>query len=86
MARKSATFIADTKGAQLIPLDEIPQDVKDLVNEMLEAQSKGSGRTRLEYDTEDELATEFRQMVSYAGQRPEGILKIRKRSRRCQPR
>ena len=78
MARKATTFIPDVKGTQHIPLADIPEDVKAFVEDTLKQQTSTGGRTRVEYDSADELATEFRQMVSYAAQRPEGLLKIRK--------
>jgi len=78
MPRKSTTFIPVTTGTGFIPLADIPQDVKDFVEESYAAQRKNEGRTRAEYDTEDELKAEFRQMVSYAAQRPNGVLTIRR--------
>lgn len=78
MPRKSTTFIPVTTGPGYIPLADIPQDVKDFVEESYAQQRKTEGRTRVEYDTEDELKAEFRQMVSYAAQRPAGVLTIRR--------
>lgn len=84
MARK-ATFIPDTTGPTFVPLDAIPQDVKDLVEEMLKATENGGGRTRLAYDSDDELAKDFKLMASYAAQRKAGILRIRKSPTRDLP-
>lgn len=68
MPRKTAQFIQTISGNVVIPLDEIPQDVKDLCEEIYAKVSKSDGRYRLEYDTKEELATEYRQMASYCAQ------------------
>jgi len=77
MARKSVTIV-DTTGTQLIPLDAIPQDVKDYVEALYKAQAKTPSRERVTYDNDQERDTEFKQMVSYAAQRKAGILKVRR--------
>lgn len=84
MARK-ATFIQDTTGPVRTPLDEIPADVKKFVDETYAAQRKVPGRTRVEYDTVDEMALDFKLMADYAAQRPAGILTIRKSPTRNLP-
>lgn len=77
MARK-AVFIQDTTGPVRTPLDEIPADVKKFVEDTYAAQRKTPGRTRVEYDTADEMALDFKLMADYCAQRPAGILKLRK--------
>jgi len=77
MARHSVTIV-DTTGNQLIPLDAIPQDVKDYVEALYKAQAKTPGRERVTYDDDVERDTEFKQMVSYAQQRKAGILRVRR--------
>jgi hypothetical protein len=68
MPRKSVEFIQSVTGNVVIPLDEIPQDIKDLCEDIFKKVSKSDGRVRLAYDTVDELKLEFRQMASYCAQ------------------
>lgn len=84
MARKSE-FVPDTTGPVRTPLEEIPQDVKQYVEEVYTRQRKVPGRERASYDTVKELDTEWKQMVDYAAQRPQGILKIRRSPTRNLP-
>lgn len=77
MARK-VSFLVDTTGPQRTPLDSIPDDVKKFVEDTYTHQRKTPGRTRVEYDTVDELRADFKYMVDYAAQRPAGILNVRK--------
>ena len=84
MPRMSSTTIPDTTGPQLTPLDSIPDDVKQFVEEVYEKQRKQMARERVEYDTEDELKREFKLMADYVAQRPEGTLRIRKSPTRNQ--
>ena len=74
MPRKTQ-HIVDVKSNQLIPLDEIPQDVKDFAEEVYAWQRKTSGRERVTYDNDQERELESRQLASYAAQRPQGVLK-----------
>lgn len=81
MPRLSSTTIVDFSGPQMTPLDEIPQDVIDYVEEVYAKQRKTRSRERAIYDTEAELKTEFKLMADYVAQRPKekgGILRIRK--------
>lgn len=85
MPRKSTTFVPDTTGPQMLSLDQIPQDVKDFVEDVYKKQRNAMGRERVEYDTPEELAVEFKQMTAYCAQRPAGILKIRRSPTRGLP-
>lgn len=76
MARKT-TFIPNTAAGTLIPMDEIPDDVKDDVEEAYKLLSQADGRIRVEFDTKEEKAVFSRQAASYCAQRPEGKLKFR---------
>lgn len=80
MARKSVTII-DTTGKELIPLDAIPEDVKQYVEEVWAKQRKSPSRERATYDNDTERDTEFKQIVSYVAQRPKnlgGVLAVRR--------
>lgn len=77
MARQTQTVI-DTTGPQRTPLDAIPQDVKDFVEQTYAKQRKTPSRERVTYGTVDELKTDFKLIVDYASQRPQGVLKVRK--------
>jgi len=78
MPRQTSTFVPDVMGSVRTPLDEIPVDIKQYVETVFIKQSKTPGRERAIYDTEDELKTEWKLMVDYAAQRPQGVLKIRR--------
>lgn len=78
MPRKSVTFAPVVTGPNYIALEDIPADVKKLVDDSYEQCRKQDGNVRVEYDTVEELELEFKQMVSYAAQRPNGVLKVRK--------
>lgn len=84
MARK-ATFIPNVTTSAFIPLADIPEEVKSEMEEYYEACRKQDGRIRIEFDTVDELKTYFRQMASYAAQRPKGALRVRKSPTRNLP-
>ncbi len=85
MARKNVTFIQTVSGPNLIALDEIPQDVKDFVEDAYKNARKTDGRVHAEYETKAELELEFKQMASYCAQRKAGVLKIRKSPTRNLP-
>jgi hypothetical protein len=76
MARKS-TFIPGNASGSLIPLEQIPQDVMDDMEEAYQLLSQADGRIRVEFDTKDEKAAFSRQAQSYCAQRPSGKLKFR---------
>lgn len=84
MARKSE-FVPDTTGPQRTPLDEIPNNVKKYVEDVYAKQRKTPGRERASYDTEAELNAEWKQMVDYAAQRPQGVLRVRRSPTRNLP-
>lgn len=85
MPRKSSVAVLDTNGPERTPLDAIPQELKDYLEKVYEAQRKNPGRERVEYDTEDELKAEFKLMADYLAQRPAGVLSIRKSPTRGRP-
>ena len=85
MPRQSSTSIPDTSGPVLTPLDSIPQELKDYVESVYEAQRKTPGRERAVYDNEKELKEEFKLMADYVAQRPAGVLRIRKSPTRDMP-
>lgn len=84
MPRKT-TFIVDVTGPQRTPLDEIPADVRSFVEKTYAKQRKTPGRERVEYDTKDELAQDFKLIADYCAQRPEGVLRVRKSPTRDLP-
>jgi hypothetical protein len=67
MARKLA-FIASTTGGSLIALDDIPQDVKDEMDDAYKTIAKSDGRIRAEFDTEAEALEYCKQAASYCTQ------------------
>jgi hypothetical protein len=88
MPRKSSISVPDVTGPAVTPLDDIPNDVKQYVEEVYAKQRKTPGRERAEYDTEEELKREFKFMADYVAQRPKslgGPLKIRKSPTRDMP-
>jgi hypothetical protein len=88
MPRKTSTPVPDTSGTILVPLESIPQDVKNYVEEVYKRQLVTPGRERAEYDTEAEMNTEWKFMTDYAAQRPQGlggVLKIRRSPTRDLP-
>lgn len=88
MARK-ATTILDTTGPTLTPLDEIPDDVKQFVEETYAKQRKSPSRERVEYESEDELKKDFKLMADYVAQRTvngkAAVLHVRKSPTRGLP-
>jgi hypothetical protein len=78
MPRKTSQTLFDTTGTVRTPLEDIPKDVKDFVEEVYAKQRKRPSRERVPYDTEAELKAEWKLMVDYCAQRPQGILKVRR--------
>lgn len=72
MARKVAFVATISPGTPaLIPLDRIPQEIKDEVEEIYAAlKTNPNGRMRAEFDTKVELLTYHAQIVAYAALRP----------------
>jgi hypothetical protein len=64
--------------APTLPLNAIPQEVKDEVEEIYEALKTNPGRMRVEFDTANELAAYALQISSYCAQRPAGAIRYRK--------
>jgi hypothetical protein len=79
------TFIPANQPAGLLALEDIPEDVKDAVDEAYEAIRSNDGRLRVEFPTKEEAQMFCRQAASYATQRPEGALKFRKSPTRKLP-
>lgn len=77
MSRKSETIV-DVTGPQRTPLADIPDDVRKFVEDVYAKQRKTPGRERVSYDTENERNADFKLMVDYAAQRPQGILTVRR--------
>lgn len=77
MARK-LTFVPNLSSGTLIPMDEIPDDVKEEMEEAYTQLSGRDGRIRAEFDTEDEATLYCRQAASYCTQREAGVLKFRR--------
>lgn len=67
MARKLA-FIASTTSGNVIALDDIPQDVRDEMDDAYKTIAKSDGRIRAEFDTEEEALLYCKQAASYCGQ------------------
>lgn len=67
MARKS-TFVVATTSGDLIPLDAIPADVKADVDQTYQNIKKNDGRTRVVFDTREEMEQFSTQATSYAKQ------------------
>lgn len=83
MARRgNLTFIANATGSSgpaLISLNEIPQEVKDEVEEIYKALKENvDGRMRVEFDNKAECERYMKQVISYCTQRPNGKLRFRK--------
>ncbi len=79
MAR-ALQFIANTTGPQdSIPLDSIPQEVKDEVEQVYEnLKAHPSGRIRATFDNRAELLQYVAQATSYCNQRPSGAIRFRR--------
>lgn len=73
------TFIPTSTGAgpSLIPLEQIPQDVKDEAEEIFKILQQNEGRIRVQFDTVPELDLYLKRMKSYCEQRPAGKLYFR---------
>lgn len=75
------TFIptnSNTAATSWIPLDEIPQEIKDEVEQIYAGLKAGAqGRMRVGFDNKDELALYVLQVRSYAAQREAGELRFR---------
>jgi predicted NUDIX family NTP pyrophosphohydrolase len=72
------TFVPSTKAGQVVPLDEIPEEVKTNVDEAWGALKGTDGRIRATFANKDEADVWFRQAASYATQHPSGALKMRR--------
>ncbi len=79
MAR-ALQFIANITGPQdSIPLDSIPQEVKDEVEQVYEnLKTHPGGRIRATFDNRAELLQYVAQATSYCNQRPGGAIRFRR--------
>src|SRR6266498_2676110 len=79
MAR-ALQFIANTTGPQdNIPLDSIPQEVKDEVEQVYgNLKAHPGGRIRATFDNRAELLQYVAQATSYCNQRPSGAIRFRR--------
>jgi len=68
----NVTFVPSSSGGAtgLIPLDQIPQEVKDEVEEIYDTLKDNDGRMRVEFETEAEVKQYAAQVNSYCEQRP----------------
>lgn len=80
MARKLAFVPTTAPGVTaLVALDDIPQDVKDEVEEVYaNLKANPNGRIRAEFDTPAELRVYVTQVTSYCELRPAGAIRFRK--------
>jgi hypothetical protein len=69
MPRKTTSFIPDTSGTNVTPLDQIPADLIQYVEEVYDRQRKTPGRERTEYDTKAEMLAEWKLIGDYVSQR-----------------
>lgn len=77
MARKLA-FVPNISGSALLPMADIPQDVRDEMEETYTQLQGHDGRIRAEFDTEEEANIYCKQAASYCAQRDGGVLKFRR--------
>lgn len=89
MPRKgNVTFVPESKpqtGAATLTLDQIPQEVRDEVEEMYANLKTVAGRFHVEYDTKEEVAAYMRQVIAYCALRPAGAIRFRKSPTRNLP-
>jgi hypothetical protein len=71
-------FIPATVATGIIPMDQIPQDVKDDFEGAWKEMQKSEGRMRVSFDTKAEALKWTREMASYAANRPGGALRFRR--------
>jgi hypothetical protein len=77
MARK-LTFVPNISAGTIIPMADIPEDVREEMEEAYTQLQGHDGRIRAEFDTEDEALLYCRQAASYCAQRDGGVLKFRR--------
>jgi len=80
MGRKIAFVPTAAPGVPaLVNIDDIPQNVKDEVEEIYAAlKANPNGRMRAEFDNTAELRVYVAQVTSYCEQRPAGAIRFRK--------
>jgi hypothetical protein len=81
------TFIptAVGKSTLTLSLDDIPQDVKNDVEEVYKTLKTNTGRMRVEFPSVGELNAYVTQVTSYCAQRPAGRIRFRKSPSRGLP-
>ena len=70
--------VAPRNAQTVVPLDQIPQDVKDDVEQVYEMLKTYTGRMRAAFDTVEELRQYITFVTSYCEQRPAGQIRFRK--------
>lgn len=81
----SFTPIADTSGSALVPLEQIPEDVQNEVEEAYAYLQKNGGRMRVTFESDEEAAEWFKYAVSYGAARPTGAVRFRRSPTRNLP-
>ena len=74
------TFIPNTSksGTPALSLEEIPQEVRNDVEEVYTALKTNPGRMRVQFDSLAELNTYIAQVTAYCALRPAGAIRFRK--------
>lgn len=68
------TFIPTTSPvASVMPLDQIPQEIKDEVEEMYAALKKADGRFSISFDTKQEVSEYEKQVKAYCAGRVDSL-------------
>lgn len=75
MARRSVALV-DTTGDEQVALEDIPDDLKEFVEDVYNRQRKTPGRERVTYDSDKERDAEYKLIRDYIAQRPQGVLKV----------
>lgn len=70
-------FIPSTTAGGIIPMDDIPQSVRDEMEEAYKVLSNSDGRLRATFESEADAKVYARQAASYCKQRPSGVLRFR---------
>jgi hypothetical protein len=79
------TFVPSTTGSSVNPtltLDEIPQDVRDEVEQVYKILKDNIGRMHVEFESDGELKKYITYVTTYCKIRPAGELRFRKSPKR----
>jgi len=80
------TFVANTVSSTgTIPLDQIPQEVKDDAEEVYKVLKTNHGRMKVDFPSVGELNAYIANLKAYCEQRPEGAIRFRKSPTRNLP-